>query len=1003
MTEEMKAIIESNEKHIIVQAKAGCLPSNTKYFNGKEWKFISEYEEGELVLQFNPNNFKTKLVKPCRYIKQTNDTGWYKISLESGNSIVCSGNHDILYYDDNLNPLKCKPMEFRKGSIAVIPNTELIKERACKLDKVLSIDKIDIGNTMEYCFTVNSGNLVVNQNGFIFTTGNCGKTSTIKEYIKSHPNEKILYTVFSSEMKKEADRSFKGLKNVEVRTFHSLAYRWWVNKNKNTRYLGLDYKQMLKQFKETTQLELKNMFVGYDLEYEDLKYILFYYNMYLCSDKLNIDDLELLDEEHEKYLQFVQMIYDYHKNHYVPVPHNFYLKEYSLSNPVLDVDTLLSDECLDGDMYVKTDKGNIKIKTIHKMIQNGEKLKALSFNHDYEVFEYKSITNSKETLDREIFEIRTEGLNKLRCTDNHRVLTQEGYVEVRDLIVGKHQLILDNTFNQKTKYKLNNDQISMLIGSYLGDGHIDKRSIYPTYRISFTHGIKQLNYLKTKSECFGIDNDKIKVIKSGYTNRKDIFQSNNSKTFILDEDINLLILNRFNEKALAIWFMDDGSTTKQENLDGSITYYSKIDLGNKDEKTIETLLYILHSKFGFNNLKITKYKNKYSSIGFSKENSKLLYSLVSKYIHEDLFYKIPKEYIPKECYKWNCMFKNYGGNYISSINKVKTGSVYDITVEDNHNFITLPSNASNKSSGMIVHNCQDLSDASLNILLSNLDKKIIAVGDSAQSIFNFMHCKNSLKVLKEKYGFKEYKLTNSFRISDTVAEMCSRLLKWFYEEDMGFRGENITKVVKLDILEDYGEPITILSRTRIGGLLEVLNILDKFEDAKIYYYGGLEKYDLKIIENMINNKGFFFIDGERFHVNQLRKMVKEGLDDPVIKGIISRYDFIMKNEDCIELLKRTEVKSIDEANFCVNTLHSCKGSTYSIVKLAEDIGGVGNIKLRYRHYKENNLTYQAREMENQINLLYVGLSRATKYLDIGKAFVKEDKIGDVFELRESLK
>lgn len=643
MTEEMKAIVESNEKHIIVQAKAGCLPSNTKYFNGKEWKFISEYEEGELVLQFDPNNFKTKLVKPYRYIKQTNDTGWYKISLESGNSIICSGNHDILYYDDNLNPLKCKPMEFRKGSIAVIPNTELIKERACKLDKVLSIDKIDIGNTMEYCFTVNSGNLVVNQNGFIFTTGNCGKTSTIKEYIKSHPNEKILYTVFSSEMKKEADRSFKGLRNVEVRTFHSLAYRWWVNKNKNTRYLGLDYKQMLKQFKETTQLELKNMFTGYDLEYEDLKHILFYYNMYLCSDKLNIDDLELLDEEHDKYLQFVQMIYDYHKNHYVPVPHNFYLKEYSLSNPVLYIDTLLSDEV------------------------------------------------------------------------------------------------------------------------------------------------------------------------------------------------------------------------------------------------------------------------------------------------------------------------------------------------------------------------QDLTDASLNILLSNLDKKIIAVGDSAQSIFNFMHCKNSLKVLKEKYGFKEYKLTNSFRISDTVAGMCSRLLKWFYEEDMGFRGENITKVVKLDILEDYGEPITILSRTRIGGLLEVLNILDKFEDAKIYYYGGLEKYDLKIIENMINNKGFFFIDGERFHVNQLRKMVKEGLDDPVIKGIISRYDFIMKNEDCIELLKRTEVKSIDEANFCVNTLHSCKGSTYSIVKLAEDIGGVGNIKLRYRHYKENNLTYQAREMENQINLLYVGLSRATKYLDISKAFVKEDKIGDVFELRESLK
>lgn len=470
-----------------------------------------------------------------------------------------------------------------------------------------------------------------------------GKTTTIMEYIKAHPNEKILYTVFSAEMKREAESRFKGLKNCEIRTFHSLAYRWWVNKNKYTRYLGLNYKDMIKQFKELTQLEIQKILHDYELDYENLKYISFYYNMFLCSDKKTPYELELVEKEDKKYLDLVNRIYEYHLNNYVPVPHNFYLKQYSLTNPKLsNYQTLLADEC------------------------------------------------------------------------------------------------------------------------------------------------------------------------------------------------------------------------------------------------------------------------------------------------------------------------------------------------------------------------QDINDATLNIILSNLDKKIIAVGDSAQSIFNFMHCKNSLKILKEQYKFKEYKLTKSFRISNKVADMCSRLLKWFYEEDMSFEGNNNTKVEKMD-LETTDKPITILSRTRIGALLEVLSILDIRPEAKIYYYGGLDKFDLSTIEKIINYDGYMFIDGEKFHINTLRKMQNEGLDDPVISGIISRYDFIRKHDNCLQLLKNSEVKNIKDANFCINTLHGCKGSTYDNVKLADDIGGVSSLKLRYKIYKEKNNNFKIREIENQLNLLYVGLSRATNILDIGNVFIKEDRLADSLEIKNLIK
>lgn len=615
-----------------------------------------------------------------------------------------------------------------------------------------------------------------------------GKSYTIKEYIKANPQEKILYLVFSAEMKREAEKNYKGLKNCEIRTIHSLAYKWWVNSNRYTRYLGMSNLDIMKQLRETSQLEIRNILIGCDLEFEDLQKIYFYYNMFLCSDKKDIADMEVLNLEDRKYLFYVKRLYEYHRDNYVPVPHNFYLKQFSLTNPKLyGYDTICLDECLDGDMYVKTDKGNIKIKDIHNMIVKGEKIKALSFNHEKSIFEMEDITASKETKNREIFEIKTHDLNILRCTDNHRVLTQYGYVYVKDLILGHHKL------------------------------------------------------------------------------------------------------------------------------------------------TVE--------------------KNK-------------------KYIHKDILY----------------------------IKKINNGCVYDISVNKNNNFIALHAEGFNE--GIVVHNCQDINNASLNIITaSNLDKKIIAVGDTAQSIFNFMHCKNALRILKNKYGFKEYRLTMSFRISNKVANMCSRLLKWFYDEDMSFKGNNKTELIKID-LETFDEQVTILSRTRLGALLEVLSILDVREDAKFYYYGGLEKYDLDKVENMMKYDGFIYIDNQRFHVNTLRKMVKDGLNDPVITGIISRYDFIKKHKNCLPLLKSSETKNIKEADFCLNTLHGSKGSTYEIVKFASDIGGVSSLKEKYEEKKEEGIEYNISEIENSLNLLYVGMSRATKYLDIGDCFVKDDKLATANELKD---
>ena len=122
-------------------------------------------------------------------------------------------------------------------------------------------------------------------------------------------------------------------------------------------------------------------------------------------------------------------------------------------------ENIFVDECLPGDIYVTClDNGTekrIPLKTLYKRYCNNQSLPlAKSFNHATGMYEFKPILNVKKHENRKIYEITTEGLNKIRATDNHKFYTQRGYVEVKDLIIGKDILCLED---------LNNDLIIDII------------------------------------------------------------------------------------------------------------------------------------------------------------------------------------------------------------------------------------------------------------------------------------------------------------------------------------------------------------------------------------------------------------------------------------------------------------------------------------------------------------------------------------------------------------
>lgn len=60
----------------VITGLAGCVDCDTEFFDGTKWKKISEFEEGDLVLQYNMDG-TAELVKPLMYYKHPKDYLWH--------------------------------------------------------------------------------------------------------------------------------------------------------------------------------------------------------------------------------------------------------------------------------------------------------------------------------------------------------------------------------------------------------------------------------------------------------------------------------------------------------------------------------------------------------------------------------------------------------------------------------------------------------------------------------------------------------------------------------------------------------------------------------------------------------------------------------------------------------------------------------------------------------------------------------------------------------------
>ena len=110
MTEQQSKALENfcNSNISLLTGYAGCVDKDTEFFNGHEWKKISEYKNGDMVLQYAEDG-KAKLVRPNAYIKLPCDTMY----LFGNNEInqMLSDDH-IMIFDDHDKLLEMRTSDF---------------------------------------------------------------------------------------------------------------------------------------------------------------------------------------------------------------------------------------------------------------------------------------------------------------------------------------------------------------------------------------------------------------------------------------------------------------------------------------------------------------------------------------------------------------------------------------------------------------------------------------------------------------------------------------------------------------------------------------------------------------------------------------------------------------------------------------------------------------------------------------------------------------------------
>lgn len=364
--------------------------------------------------------------------------------------------------------------------------------------------------------------------------------------------------------------------------------------------------------------------------------------------------------------------------------------------------------CLHPNTRIKfTDGTSMRISEVVKNKINKE-----VYVFENNKFVARKIINWYETPrnNRNFYKVYTTEYTSTRAsivTEDHKILTKDGWKEVRDVKNG--ELVLMSTIGVSSKQK------SVLIGSLLGDGYLNTRkrkSIYKAH-LQERHTTTQREYTFLKADIFSNFNvHKYEMLPNKEQRRPKGAVGYYTDAHAIFMDYQKLFYNEFYKKiipidfleenfddfALAIWFMDDGCTKIRNQIEGLLPD-CQIATNSFSEVEVEELVTFLKKRG------LDCYKGNHAGwrIFFTKEGSLELVKRIAKYVPKSMRYKVG--HLPQLDSFNNELWEliedytpYYGHAVVEKKGKDANQTVYCIKVDSPYdNF---------QSTSVVLHNCE---------------------------------------------------------------------------------------------------------------------------------------------------------------------------------------------------------------------------------------------------------------------------------------------------------
>jgi len=702
-----------------------------------------------------------------------------------------------------------------------------------------------------------------------------------------------------------------------------------------------------------------------------------------------------------------------------------------------DFGTVIIDECFPSYTKIVTDQGSFTIAKLYELWKNNDILRIpliKSYNEKNRQFEFKKMTYAWRKHTKELVKI-TLGKKKIDCTPNHKFLTTRGYKKAKnltnnDILLGTYDNnISENVLSKNVLSKnvfsraLNEDQMQIVLGSFIGDGNISCTKS-KRYRLRIVHGSDQMEYCKWKAHMFNC-NTKI-IQKNGYAQKNAI--SFATKLFDLECEFPQTkttcpqwIIDKIDFRGIAIWIMDNKSINKKSS-------HINISTCSFDEDTQIRLVEKLNNL----GIKSTYFKcNKgYYNITINQQSTQKLTSKIYNYI-------------------WNNKFLDYGTCRVSSVKQLivnaSNRTVYDIEIEDNHNFIVVGKESSCGSCsiieqiGPIVHNCHHTpsrvfsqalqkigctytiglsatpfrSDGLTKILywyLGQIIYKVERKGDKNVIVKQFNYESND-KLFVEKKQWVNGKIVPSIpRMVTNLAKIKGRN-EFIIDMIVSLKDKDDRKIL---VLSDRLDHLELLK----NGVDNILNnpelFLEEGEYTTAYYIGGMKEYQLTESSKADIIFATYAMAAEGLDIDSLntlilatpktniiqsigrimRKPIKQGDVFPMIIDIVDQFSLFKKwgkgridyynkkkytiteyqafDNKCVSIKDYLKIKKIcDTTNitdFDIRKMYMCEKYGKSIYEDEEDCDFEEEPLTKYIYNPDYNELFTVNNLDNTDNL-----------------------------------